>query len=63
MEHDLSDVYESNILAASWIDDIGPYQKEFEVRKMFYNSESILIEEDIRRHFDPKNDRKFYAQG
>ena len=58
-----TEVFENNILAASWIDDIATPQKEFEPRKMFFINESILIEENIRLHFDSRNEKKFFGMG
>ena len=57
------ELIEHNMLAASWVNDITSMQKEFEHRKIFYMNESLLIEENIRKHFDPRNDRKFHAHG
>jgi len=57
------EIHEHNMLAASWVNDITYGQKEFDHRKIFYMNESLLIEENIRKHFDPRNDRKFHAYG
>ena len=36
---ELIDVYENNILAASWLDEMGYKQKEFEEKITFFNNE------------------------
>jgi len=50
------------MLAASWIDDFGCPQNEMEPRRIFYNNESLLIEDNLRNHFSKKNIKTFYRQ-
>mmetsp|Transcript_13243 Transcript_13243/g.20684 ORF Transcript_13243/g.20684 Transcript_13243/m.20684 type:complete len:105 (+) Transcript_13243:436-750(+) len=38
----LIDVYDPNMLVASWIDDLGFQQKEQDDKFLFFNNESIL---------------------
>jgi hypothetical protein len=49
---------DQNFLFASWIDDIGYPQKEFEDKITFFNSESILNRENFLSHFSFQADIK-----
>ena len=52
---------DSNILVASWIDDLGYPQKEYDEKILFYNSETILNREDVLEHFKRDN-KKLFAE-
>lgn len=42
---------DKNCLVASWFNDFGYPQKEFDEKILFFNSESILNRENILEHF------------
>lgn len=50
---------DSNVLVASWIDDLDYPQKPWEDKILFYNSENILNNEDLLEHFKKDNVKKF----
>ena len=54
---------ETNIIAATWLDDLQLQQSEMQERKMFFSNESILMEEDIKSHFEYKHVKKFFETG
>ena len=54
---------ETNIIAATWLDDFQLQQSEMQERKMFFSNESILMEEDIKSHFEYKHVKKFFETG
>ena len=51
-----------NLLIASWFDDIGYQQKEFDDKIVFYNSESLLNRESVLSHFSFSGDNKKFLQ-
>ena len=54
---------DKNILAASWINDLLAPRSEFQPRKMFFNNETLLLQENVMNHFNSKNMKKFYDNG
>ena len=58
-----NDIEEHNLLVASWLDDLGRGQKEFEDKVLFYNSEKILNrgnrDKRILHHFQHENKKMF----
>lgn len=60
-EQIIKETVEENILVASWVDDFSIPQQELESRRLFYQNESLLVKQDVREHFNPKNAKKFYA--
>ena len=59
-DYDLIEPVDNNILVASWIDDWGIQQKDFDNKILFYNSESILNSNDTLHHFNKDNKNLFY---
>ena len=61
-QEELVELYETNILVATWIDDIGHPQKDQEDKILFYNNESLLNrggETTILNHFSHLNKKHF----
>mgnify|MGYP000960353552 CR=1 FL=1 len=56
---DLMYKHDTNMLVASWIDDLGYPQKESEDKVLFYNSESMLNKANVLEHFKKDNKKKF----
>lgn len=54
---------EKNIIAATWLDDMGKPQKEMQDRHIFYNNETLLLQGNLKSHFEKKNIKKFFEQG
>ena len=54
-EIDYIEPSDNNILVASWIDDWGTPQKDFEDRIVFYNSETLLNQQNIFNHFQKEH--------
>lgn len=50
---------DSNVLVASWINDLGYKQNEEDSKELFYNSESLLNKGDLLEHFKKDNRKKF----
>jgi hypothetical protein len=46
---------DKNVLVATWIDDIGYPQNDWDDKILFYNNESILNRENILEHFKRDN--------
>lgn len=44
-----------NILVASFVDDLGYQQKDFDDRVLFYNSETLLEKQSLLDHFSKDN--------
>ena len=62
-ESNAKDIVEQNILVATWINDIQTPQKESEPRRLFFMNESLLLQENIRNHFDQRNEKLFREAG
>jgi hypothetical protein len=50
---------DTNILVASWVNDLGYKQAEQESKALFYNSEQMLNKGDVIEHFQKRNRLKF----
>ena len=50
---------DKNVLVATWIDDIGYPQNDWDDKILFYNNESILNRENILEHFKRDNKKQF----
>lgn len=50
---------ESNLLAASWMNNLGYPEKPLEDKFFFFNSEPLLNNRDLLEHFNPKNSKLF----
>lgn len=51
----IESLQENNILMASWIDDMGRKQKDFDDKILFYNNESILTAQNLKENFSQQN--------
>ena len=60
---DLLYQHDSNVLVASWIDDLGYRQNEFDDKILFYNSESILNTGEPLLHLQKENKKLFMDKG
>jgi len=60
---DLLYQHDSNVLVASWIDDLGYKQKEFDDKILFYNSECILNTGEPLQHLQKENKKLFIDKG
>ena len=49
----------SNLLVASWINNLGYPEKPLEDKFLFFNSETLLNNRDILEHFNVKNKKLF----
>ena len=61
-ELSLFKVEDENILVASWMDDLGNKQQDFDDKLLFYNNEDILNEKSILNHFSKKHRLQFLNQ-
>ena len=52
---ELSKMDNSNILVASWINNLGYANKPLENKFFFFNSEKLLNNGEILEHFNPNN--------
>ena len=58
-ELNLFHIEDENIIASSWIDDLGNKQKDFDDKLVFYNNEDILNSRITLNHFSKKHKSKF----
>ena len=49
----------SNLLVASWINNLGYPDKPLEDKFYFFNRETLLNNRDLLDHFNPKNKQLF----
>ena len=49
----------TNVLVASWVNNLGYPNKPLEDKFLFFNSETLLNNRDILEHFNPKNSKLF----
>ena len=55
------EVTEQNMIAASWIDDLGNPQKEMDEKNVFFNNETLLENGKMKDHFS-KEHRSFFFE-
>ena len=55
----LFQIEDENIIVASWVDDLGNKQQDFDDKLVFYNNEDILNSKMILNHFSKKHKSKF----
>jgi hypothetical protein len=51
----------SNVLVASWLNNLGYQEKPFEDKFLFFNTEILLNNRDILEHFNPNNKKKIFG--
>lgn len=51
----------SNVIVASWLNNLGYPEKPYEDKFLFFNSETLLNNREILEHFNPKNTKKLFA--
>lgn len=56
---ELYNMEETNVLVASWINNLGYPEKPLEDKFFFFNSEPLLNNRDLLEHFNPKNSKIF----
>ena len=49
----------TNVLVASWLNNLGYPENPLEDKFFFFNSEQIMNCRDILEHFNPKNSKLF----